>query len=51
MPTTLTQLNAGRQLTALRHPIPCKGTATVLRQGPAAEPGQAPDWLLFLCTE
>ncbi|WP_329141756.1 hypothetical protein OIU91_40780 [Streptomyces sp. NBC_01456] len=51
MPTTLTQLSADRQLTALRRPLPCEGTATVLRQGPATEPGGAPAWLLFLCSE
>ncbi|GFE21149.1 hypothetical protein RB199_11270 [Streptomyces libani] len=51
MPTTLSQLSADRQLTALRRPLPCNGMATVLRQGTAAEPGEAPAWLLFLCSE
>ncbi|MFF0051743.1 hypothetical protein [Streptomyces sp. NPDC005498] len=51
MPTTLTQLSAGRELTSLRIPLDCKDTATALRQGPATEPGGAPAWLLFLCSE
>lgn len=50
MPTTLAQLSANRQLTALRHPLSCEDTAAVLRQGTAAEPGEAPAWLLFLCS-
>lgn len=51
MPTTLTQLSACRELTSLRSPLHCKDTATVLRQGPVREPGGAPAWLLFLCSE
>lgn len=51
MPTSLTELSADRQLTALRRPLHCKAAATVLRQGPAAEPGGAPTWLLFLCSD
>lgn len=32
-------------------PTKPEGTATALRPGPAADPGEAPAWLLFLCSE
>lgn len=49
MPSDIKQLTAGRQLTGLRQVLDCPATATVLRQGPAAAPGESPDWLALLC--
>jgi hypothetical protein len=31
--------------------LTCKTTSTLVRQGPTAQPGLPPDWLLFLCPE
>ncbi|MFG2463782.1 hypothetical protein ACGFWE_43075 [Streptomyces sp. NPDC048523] len=49
MPSDINQLTAGRQVTGLRQVLDCPATPAVLRQGPAAAPGEAPDWLALLC--
>jgi hypothetical protein len=49
VPSDITQLAAGRQLTGLRQVLDCPAAPTTLRQGPAAAPGEPPDWLALLC--
>ncbi|WP_179382440.1 hypothetical protein [Streptomyces sp. SA15] len=49
MPSDIKQLTAGRQLTSFRQVLDCPATASVLRQGPAAAPGEPPAWLALLC--
>jgi hypothetical protein len=49
VPSDITQLAAGRQLTGLRQVLDCPATATTLRQGPGAAPGEPPGWLALLC--
>jgi hypothetical protein len=44
VPSDITQLTAGRQLTGMRQVLDCPATATKLRQGPATAPGEPPDW-------
>ncbi|MEW2463367.1 hypothetical protein AB0872_21995 [Microbacterium sp. NPDC047426] len=44
------RLSAGRQITGLRQVLDCPAMSTTLRQGPAAAPGEPPDWLALLCT-
>ncbi|MFJ7496749.1 hypothetical protein ACIQZB_37445 [Streptomyces sp. NPDC097727] len=49
MPTTLQQLAAHRELSALRAVLECPLKASALREGAAVDSGTGPAWLAFLC--